>query len=68
MKTDKMMRETEAYLNSRYYESAEKKLNTMTMRNRFNTDKRPYKAKTKLDIDNDFLVEGEGEVSDAFKQ
>jgi len=67
MKTDKHMRDTEAFLNSRHYESAEKKLNTMTMRNKFNTDKRPYKAKTKLDVDNEFLVEGEGTVSDVFK-
>ena len=68
MKTDKHMRDAEAFLNSRYYEPAEKRINTMTMRSKFNTDKRPYKAKTKLDIDKEFLLSGEGNVSDAFKE
>ena len=67
MKTDKHMRDTEAFLVSRYYEPAEKRLNTMTMRTKFNTDKRPYKARTKLDINKDFLVEGEGTLNDIFK-
>ena len=67
MKTDKHMRDTEAFLNSNYYEPADKRINTMTMRSKFNTDKRPYKAKTKLDIDKEFLVEGEGNVPEIFK-
>ena len=40
----------------------------MTMRGRFNTDKRPYKAKTKLDVNNDFLQEGEGVIPEMFKK
>ena len=67
MKTDKHMRDTEAYLNSNHYEPAEKFVNTMTMKNRFNTDKRPYKAKTKLDINKEFLVDGEGTIPEMFK-
>lgn len=66
MKTDKHMRDTEAFMGSKYYEPAEKRLNSMTMRNKFNTDKRPYKAKTKLDIDKEFLLEGEGNVPEIF--
>lgn len=68
MKSDKHMRDTEAFLMSQYFEPAEKKINSMTMRTKFNTDKRPYKAKTKLDIDKDFLVEGEGQLTDMFKR
>lgn len=67
MKTDKHMRDTEAFLMSRYYEPAEKRINSMTMRNKFNTEKRPYKAKTKIDIDKEFLVEGEGNIQEVFK-
>lgn len=67
MKTDKHMRDTEAFLVSRHYEPAEKRINSLTMRNKFNTEKRPYKAKTKLDIDKEFLVEGEGNVPEIFK-
>ena len=67
MKTDKHMRDTEAFLASKYYEAAEKRINSMTMRNKFNTEKRPYKPKTKLDIDKEFLIEGEGNVSEIFK-
>lgn len=68
MKTDKHMRDTEAFLASRHYEPAEKFSNSMTMRGRFNTDKRPYKAKTKLDVNNDFLAEGEGNIPEMFKR
>lgn len=68
MKTDKHMRDTEAFLASRHYEPAEKFSNSMTMRGRFNTDKRPYKAKTKLDVNNDFLAEGEGTIPEMFKR
>lgn len=68
MKSDKHMRDTEAYLVSRHYEPAEKRVNSLTMRSKFNTEKRPYKAKTKLDIDKEFLVDGEGLVPDMFKK
>ena len=68
MKSDKQMRDTEAFLASRYYEPTEKKEHTMNMKTRFNTEKRPYKAKTKLDIDKDFLMEGEGGIPDTVKK
>ena len=68
MKTDKHMRDTEAFLITRHYEPAEKYAHTMTMKNKFNSEKRPYKAKTKLDINKDFLVEGEGSVPEMFQQ
>ena len=68
MKSDKQMRDTEAFLASRYYEPTEKKEHTMNMKTRFNTEKRPYKAKTKLDIDKDFLMEGDGGIPDTVKK
>jgi len=68
MKSDKHMRDTEAFLASRHYEPAEKRINSLTMRSKFNTEKRPYKAKTKIDIDKDFLVDGEGAVPDMLKK
>jgi len=68
MKSDKHMRDTEAFLASKYYEPTEKIMNSTNMKTRFNTDKRPYKARTKLDIDKDFLAEGEGGVPDMFRK
>lgn len=68
MKSDKHMRDTEAFLLSRQYEPAEKRINSLNMRTKFNTDKRPYKAKTKLDIDKEFLLDGEGAIPDGVKQ
>lgn len=38
------------------------------MKTRFNTDKRPYKARTKLDIDKDFIADGDGGVPDLFRK
>lgn len=60
MKSDKHMRDTEAFLQSRYYEPTGKTLNSTNMKVRFNTDQRPYKARTKLDIDKEFLTDGDG--------
>ena len=68
MKSDKHMRDTEAFLASKYYEPTEKIMNSTNMKTRFNTDKRPYKARTKLDIDKDFLADGDGGVPDMFKK
>ena len=62
MKTDKHMRDTEAHFNTEYYEPAEKSFNSYILRSKFNTEKRPYKAKTKLDINKEFLVSGEGVI------
>lgn len=62
------MRDTEAFLASRYYEPTEKTMNTMNTKTRFNTEKRPFKAKTKLDIDKDFIAEGNGDIPEMFKK
>lgn len=68
MKSDKHMRDTEAFLHTRYYEPTQKTLNSTSVKMRFNTDKRPYKARTKLDIDQEFLTEGDGTVPEVFKK
>lgn len=66
-KTDKHMRDTEAFMGTKHFEPATKMSHTMVMKNKYNTDKRPHKARTKLDINKDFLVEGDGFVPDNFK-
>lgn len=68
MKTDKHMRDTEAHFNTEYYEPAVKDFNSYILRSKFNTEKRPYKAKTKLDINKDFLVSGEGVIPDNMQE
>ena len=61
------MRDTEALMGTRHYEPATKMSNTMVMKNKYNTDKRPHKARTKLDINKNFLVEGDGVMPETFK-
>lgn len=60
MKTDKHMRDSEALMHSRYYETADKTLKSGSVK-----DRNGYKAtlgRSKFDVDNEFLLEGEGNV------
>lgn len=64
MKTDKHMRDSEALMYSKFYESADKTLKSASVKDR--NGFKPTLGRSKFDVDNAFLLEGEGNVPQSF--